>query len=83
MKELSVCFVLCAWVLWQEFYVDNIRHEVEVIDTFNQKEQCQTSLSKILQYRKNSGKKVDGANVTVRDKVYYSLICVPDTVKMR
>jgi hypothetical protein len=79
-KAMS-CYVLCAWVLWSQSYLDKQKATLEVINAYDTSNECRTGLADLIAGNKERGKKVEPGIIYWNERQYATLICLPDTVK--
>ncbi len=56
-------FSLCAWVLWQQHYINDKKIEIEPLNAYGQEANCKNSLDFILESQRKQGREVVGATV--------------------
>ena len=82
MFKAMTCFVLCAWILWSQSYLDKQKATLEVINAVDTRDECRARLSDLIADNKERGKKVEPGIIHWNERQYASLICLPDTVKL-
>jgi hypothetical protein len=86
MKKIATCFLLCAWVLWQQHYINDKKGDVEILNAFGLEDDCKNSLTYLLEDQKKRGTEVVGMTVKRKvrgDTLATTLVCLPDTVKFQ
>ena len=82
--KAMTCFVLCAWIMWSEYYVRNERQpNAAIISAFNTLYDCEGGLNRLIERRKKEGLEVGAGTVHYSKDRYSALICLPDTVKLK
>jgi hypothetical protein len=77
MHKFAICFLLCAWIMWQEAYLNNVREEIQIIEAFggiHAEAECKANLSAL----REGLKELKGPKGIVSSR----LICLPDSVKI-
>jgi len=76
-------FCLCAWILWSRSYINGDLKSVEVNHAYGTQNECQDGITHLEKDNKKRGKKVEPGIIHWSERQYATLICLPDTVKLK
>jgi hypothetical protein len=61
MSKALGCLLLCAWILWQETFIENTKARTDIIEALESKNECEDAISGMIARAKKRGSEVGPA----------------------